>query len=55
MKMMMASAALAAAVIPQAAPIRFVFPAGDRFSAPGRSIPVCEITVERPTRGLPAA
>ena len=46
-KMMTASAAVLAAVISQAAPIKFVSHAGDQFSAPGHSIPAYKVALER--------
>ena len=46
-KMMTASAAVLAAVISQAAPIKFVSHAGDQFSAPGHSIPAYKVAIER--------
>ena len=46
-KMMTVSAAVLAAVISQAAPIKFVSHAGDQFSAPGHSIPAYKVALER--------
>ena len=46
-KMMTASAAVLAAVVSQAAPIKFVSHAGDQFSAPGHSIPAYKAALER--------
>ena len=46
-KMMTASAAVLAAVVLQAAPIKFVSHAGDQFSAPGHSIPAYKVALER--------
>ena len=45
--MMTVSAAVLAAVISQAAPIKFVSHAGDQFSAPGHSIPAYKVALER--------
>ena len=47
MKMMTAFAAALAAVVSQAAPIKFVSHAGDQFSAPGHSIPSYQVALER--------